>query len=338
MPTPSATALLKEITSQKVCPLCVLITSPDRVRRERAVRYAIGRFAGSNYRPKSYSFGEQGRSNFSAFLSDISEPSLFEPTRYVLINAIEQAKVVDLEPLTALLSKKIEGLHVFIAGSGLPNSQNFKKAIDKLATSIAFEPLKGAELRRWTERELKQGGVEGASDEIMELVISLAGEEPEQISALIEKLSLYLDGDKPTADVIRKLTPGRPSASDFELADALLSKKRGATEVLIHNLISQGSSPFMLLGLLTKTFVTLYRIRALLDRGAQQQDIRTSLGISPWLFNKYIPIAKSQSLASLSKHCDTLLRADFRLKDKSIGPAATLSAAAAKISKEANTR
>lgn len=335
MKSSSAAALLKEITAMKSCPLCVFVGSPDRIRRERALTFILNHFAGKGYRPLSYSFTEQGRQNISNLLNEISEPSLFEPTRYVVIRGIETAKVVDLEPLTNFLNKKIDGVHVIIVGEGFPQSQNFKKAVEKLATVLTFEPLKGAELRRWTERELKTAGVSGATDEMVELALSLAAEDPEVISSLIEKLSLYLDGDTPTPEVMRKLTPGRSSASDFELADALMSKKRASTEVLIHQLISQGSSPFMLLGLLTKTFVSLYRIRAMLDRGLQQNDIRMALGVSPWLFNRYLPIARTQPLKALSNHCEALLRADFRLKDKSIGHTATLSFLAHQISPRA---
>jgi DNA polymerase-3 subunit delta len=332
MKSSSASALLKEITAMTSCPLCIFIGSPDRVRRERALTFILNHFAGKELRPLTYSFSEQGKRGISTLLNEISEPSLFENTRYVVIRGLETAKVVDLEPLTAFLNKKISGVHLILVGEGFPQSQNFKKALEKLAFVLTFDPLKGAELRRWTERELKTAGVVGATDEMIELALSLAGEEPEAVAALIEKLSLYLDGDTPTTEVMRKLIPGRSSASDFELADALMSRKRASTEVLIHQLISQGSSPFMLIGLLTKTFVSLYRIRAMLDKGLQQNDIRTALGISPWLFNRYIPIARGQTLPNLSHHCEALLRADFRLKDKSIGHAATLSFVAHQVS------
>lgn len=336
MRSSSATALLKEITSQKNCPLCTFISAPDRVRRERALRYLISHFAGKDYRPLSFAYGEQGRMTITSFLNEIGEPSLFEPIRYVVIRAIETAKAIDLEPLSTFLAKKIEGVHVFIVGAGFPNSPNFKKAVEKHATVLAFEELKGAELRRWAEREFKQSGIEGATDELMELALSLAAEEPEAISALIEKLSLYLDGDKPTTETLRMLVPGRSSASDFELAEALMSKKRASTEVLIHQLLSQGSSPFMLMGLLTKTFVSLYRIRAMLEKGLQQNDIRASMGLSPWLFNRYLPLARTHSLSALSRHCDALLKADFKLKDRSIGHGATLGSLAHQISSGTN--
>lgn len=335
MRSTNAATLLKEITSKKSCPLCVAITSPDRVRCDRALKYLLKHFAGPDYRPLTFTFGEQGRANINHFLSDVGEPSLFEPTRYVVIRAIEQAKAVDLEPISTFLARTIDGVHLLLVGASLPNSPNFKKALDKYATALPFEELKGAELRRWTEREMRQGGIEGASDELVELALSLAQEDPEGISALIEKLSLYLNGEKATTETLRYLVPGRTSGSDFELADTLLSKKRGKAEILINQLMTQGSSPFMLMGLLTKTFVSMYRIRAMLDRGLSQQEIRSALGISPWLFTKYIPIAQKSTLSALSSHCEALLIADFRLKDRAIGPAATLSSLGHRISRNA---
>jgi DNA polymerase III delta subunit len=207
------------------------------VRCDRALKYILNHFAGADYRALSFTFGEQGRSSINNLLNEVGEPSLFEPTRYVVIRSIEQAKAADLEPISALLARGIEGVHLLIVGASLPNSPNFKKTLDKHAVALSFEELKGAELRRWTEREMRQHGIDGASDELVELALSLAQEDPEEVAALIEKLSLYLDGEKPTTETLRYLVPGRSSASDFELAETLLSKKAPA------NSCSWGSSP-----------------------------------------------------------------------------------------------
>ena len=281
----------------------------------------------------AFGFGEQGRSSIAPFIQDISEPSLFEPVRYALIKNIQIAKAQELEPLSQLIARSLSHIKLFIVGEGLPNSGNFKKVLEKHATLLDFEELKGAELRRWTERELRQNGIEAPSDEVVELIVSLAADEPAEISRLLEKLSIYLDGAPASAEAIRSLTPSRPSGNDFDLADSLTLGKRINTELLLHNLLAQGSSPFMLIGLLAKTFTTLYRIRALLDRGVQAQAIRTDLGITPWLFNKYLPAAQKVPLARLERNLNALLKADFSLKNKSLGPAATFSQLAYQTSK-----
>ncbi len=325
----SAAARLKEIVSQKSCPACLVLTAPDRTRRERALGYLLDNFIGKRASLPVFSFAEQGRGSISHFLADAAAPSLFEPQRFVLLRSVEKAKAAELEPVSALIAKKLPGVHVIILGEGLPNSANFKKAVEKHATHIAFEELKGAELSRWVEKELKGAGVSQPPDEVVGLILSLASDDADAISRLVEKLSLYLDGAAPTVGALRELEPGRSLASDFDLAEALLSSKRAGTETLIQQLLAQGSSPFMLMGLLTKTFSTLYRIRAALDRGQSQGDLKNDLGLSPWLLSKYIPLARQLSLPQISSILEALLEADFRLKDRSIGPAATLSSVAA---------
>ena len=333
----SAAAHLKDIVSKKVCPGCIVVTSSDRIRRERALSFLLEHFTDKKYKPSSFTFGDQGRTTIQSFLADCAEPSLFEPTRFAVIKGVEKAKAADLEPISALIAKQVPGIHLFIIGQALPNSPNFKKGLDKHATVVAFEDLKGAELTRWVEKELRTSGVTNTPDDVVELVLSLAGDEPDAIARLVEKFSLYLDGATPSSSSLRELEPGRSVASDFELADALVSPKRANTEVLIQQLLSQGSSPFMLMGLLTKTFTTLYRIRAALDRGQSQQELRNDLGISPWLLTKYLPLAKQLSTTQISERIDALLETDFRLKDRSLGPAALLSSLANSCAPERRT-
>jgi DNA polymerase III delta subunit len=325
MRSTGAAALLKQIIAQKPCPGCIVITCPDWIRRDRALSYIVGHFAGPQYRPQSFTFGESGRSSIINFLTDIGAPSLFETEKFAVIRSIENARASDLEPISSFIAKQPAGVHIFAVGTSLPNSPNFKKAIEKHASLLAFEPLKGAELRRWTERELRHNDISETSDDVVEMILSLASEEPEAITRLIEKFTLYLNGDRPSTDALRSLIPGRSQASDFELADQLLTGKRVLTEVLLQQLLNQGSSPFMLIGLLTKTLTNLLRLRTMMDRGFQQQDIRNELGVSSWLFTKYLPTAKRLSTTQLSRTLDALLVSDYRIKDRCLGPGAVFS-------------
>ena len=327
-----AASTIKELTSSKECPACVVITSPDRVRRTRALEHLLKHFHGAVPKNlRTFTFGEQGKSDPTRFIRDLEEPSLFEPVRYAVMRGVEDAKAADLEPVSAFIKKAVHGVHLFIIGESLPNTPNFKKTIESRSRHLAFEQLKGAELRKWTAREVKAAEISNASDGVIELIVALGEEDPESVSRLIDKFSLYLGGTDASIEALKALEPGRAQASDFELAESLLGKNRGVTEALLARLINQGSSPFMLIGLLTKTFTSLLRIRALLDSGVSQNDIRESMGLTPWIFSKYLPLARQRSVDSLSKTVEALLRADFKLKDRSLGPTAILSSVAATI-------
>jgi hypothetical protein len=93
----------------------------------------------------------------------------------------------------------------------------------------------------------------------------------------------------------------------------------------------------MLLGLLTKTFTSLYRIRVLLDKGLNSPEIKNATGISPWLFSKYLPLAQRLRAPTLRATLEALIVADFRLKDRSLGPTAIFSGVAAAASDGGNS-
>jgi DNA polymerase III delta subunit len=310
---------LKELLEQKDTPPCILITSPDSVRRDRALKFLSEHFAKSGMYGRSFAFGESSKESLSSFLQELSEPSLFEPRRFGIIRQLDKAKAADVEPLTRFISAKRPGTSVVAVGVDLPNSQAFRKCVTENGVHIAFEPLKGAELRRWTEREFKHGGVEGVSDEVVEHVLVLASEDPDVTCRIVEKYALFLDGEEPTKATLRQMFPDRAHSSDFELAESFITARRERTEILLHQLFDQGSSPFMLMGLLSKTWSTLLRVRVLSDKGVSSNDIRAHLGISPWLLNKYAPLLKRGSSSVFAQHLDTLMQSDFRLKDKNLG-------------------
>ena len=326
---------LKEITANKSLPSCLVITSPDRTRRERAARYVLDKHPiATSHTATSFSLSDTNRHNLEAFLQDIKEPSLFEPIRIAVIRDIDKARAADIEPLAKLLPELPPGTHLILVGKGLPNIPTFKKLLTKTATSIQFEQLKGAELRRWVERETKYHGITAIDDITAELIQTIGHDDPDSISALIEKFALFLDGAPATRNALQALDPGKTIASDFELAEILLKRNEGQAQALVTKLLEQGSSPFMLMGLLTKTFGTLLQIRLLVDRGASPGDIKSSLGISPWLFSKYLPLAKLRAPSDFSEILHAMLIADYRLKDKSLGPTAIFSQLAGHISKE----
>jgi DNA polymerase III delta subunit len=333
----SPAAVLKELTNTttgaKEPPLCIVITAPDLIRRSRTLKYLLEHFTASYAisAPTSFTFSDQNRLSIAPFLQNLSEPSLFQPHNFGVIKGIESAKAADVEPISKFLESAPPGVLLFIVGESLPNTPTFKKKLESHAKHLAFSELKGVELRRWVERELKQEQIASNDHELIEDLITLCDEDPTLIAQLIQKFSLYLDGAPATREALRLLEPGRAHASDFELAETLLTKNRAQCEALVLQLTNQGSNPYMVIGLLTKTFNSLLQVRAMLDRGIGINDIRNQTGIIPWQFQRYLALAKTRSTAKFSEILSALNRADFRLKDRSLGPATILSEFAATV-------
>jgi DNA polymerase III delta subunit len=89
---------------------------------------------------------------------------------------------------------------------------------------------------------------------------------------------------------------------------------------MISGLLAAGKSPFMLMALLNRSFSSYLAIRSLMDEGQNPQDVRQTLGITPWVFNKQLPIARRYSSDDLSRAFKTLVSVDSKLKNRSLSP------------------
>jgi DNA polymerase-3 subunit delta len=319
MGTTSASTHLQDLVKREHSPHCIVITCLDRVRRERALTFLTNKLCPPGSTITSCSFADKQKVTPSDFMRELEQPSLFDPKRYGILHSVHLAKASDLERVIPFMEKPSPQTCLFIVGEGLPNIPSFKKVLEKHAEHVQFTALKGAELARWVEKEFRQNGVSDLTSKLVDKVLASQGEDVDGIAKIIEKYALFLDGTMPSPETLELFLPQKSSASEFDVAEALLSRQRNIPELLLHQVLAQGTSPFMLIGLLSKTFVTLFAIRFLLDRGVGQNDIRSTLDISPWLFGKYLPLAKRISLKRLGNIIGALQRADFGLKDRSLG-------------------
>jgi len=332
MKVPNASTRLKNLANTGDLPPCLAIVSNDTVRRERAVQYLLkrGQFQRTDVEKNStpistFTFGEQQRSTFRSFVERLTEPSLFSDACYGIARKLEKARAADVEGFESLLGRIQSGTSLILIGESLPNIPTFKRILEKHQILIAFEELKGAELKRWVERELNHAEIRGVTDEIVDTLITLCDDSPDLIAHTVEKLALFLDGSPISKDTLQDLLPALPRVSDFDVAAMLAGSSRDASEVFVQQLLDQGSVPFMLLGLISKTWLQLARIRALDERKVAVSEIRSATNIAPWLFNKYLPLARRYSTQQLTEHIAALTRADFALKDRSLGPEAIFS-------------
>lgn len=319
----SPSARVKELFSSNALPTLAVITSPDQIRRTRAIGHIEEQLSKKNLAIKSFTFTEMHKDNVRSFLTELGEPSLFEPHRIGHCRGIEKAKAADIEPVAKFIQDLPPGVTLLLSGADLPNSQLFKKSIGD--HHIHFEALQGAELRRWAEREFALQEISEVSDELVEYIIAIAEESPDQVSAYVEKFSLFLNGATPTLSALQQLFPAQVHANDFELAETILTAPRARVEVTLTQLVEQGSSPFMLMGLLGKTWSSLLAISALNQKGLGGNEIRNQLGLSSWIFNKYLPLSKRLSAEAATSSIEALMEADFALKDRSLGPEVVLS-------------
>ncbi|RIL07124.1 MAG: hypothetical protein DCC75_10280, partial [Proteobacteria bacterium] len=177
----------------------------------------------------------------------------------------------------------------------------------------------------WIERELKRLGIVNYPEKLPELVSELGQQDPDEIIKLLEQLALYADSPEVSSADIKQLFSHDEVKSEFEFIDCLMNRNAARAEILIENLFQHGKSPFMLLALLAKNFATFIAIKALSDQGRTPHEIRQRLGLAPWLFGKHQSAVRTFSQAQLRRGLHAIMRADSKLKNRSVGQEAIFS-------------
>ncbi len=343
----SATQLIKKITSSKDCPPALLITSSDEIRKTRIEKLLLDTFL-----PKSKVSKDQSSSlavsridgrdldtgSLRRFLDDLNTLSLFSSSRFFILHHADELNAEITKQLIAALSKPTPDSILIIESTPLPANHAFKKYFHGKEALIELEEMKENDLRRWVEKELKSVGFSEFDNEAVEALITVTEGAPDNLVKFIEQLSLYLDSSKITRTDIERLFALQTTPGEFEFIDTLTQGHAVKAEFMVQNLLASGKNPFLLLSLLSRTFASYLSIKSLLVEGFAPEMVRQRLNITPWVFNKQSSAAKSYSLDNLRHIIESILRADSKLKNRSLGAEAIFSELVFKLAATRNVQ
>ncbi|MCB0339492.1 MAG: DNA polymerase III subunit delta [Bdellovibrionales bacterium] len=316
---------VKELLEQSECPRALLLLSPDRVRRERITKLFFSKFipADASNAVTSFDANNLNEKSLRALRDDFSSLSLFSRIRFFLIRNVETLSAKATDELLKILQIASPQAPLVLHGTKLASNSRLLKALSREGLAIVFEEAQAGELRRWITKELKAQGVTEAPQSVVDLICRLAMEEQgepafDAAAKVVEQLALYLGQEPATDEAFYELFDLTVDLNEFELIDALSAGDIRKVERLGTKLTKTGKNPFAFLGLLSKTYSSYLVIRSLLDQGIPLREVRRSAKMKPWLFDKYLTGAKCYSQEELHHNIEALVRADSRLKGRSL--------------------
>jgi DNA polymerase-3 subunit delta len=119
---------------------------------------------------------------------------------------------------------------------------------------------------------------------------------------------------------VRALTPASRQARAFDLTDALAQRDRQRALALLHELLASGESPLGLVALTAYQTRTLMQVKALAERGLRPQQIASTAGMSPFVVEKSLALARRFSFGQLESAHRALLEIDTGLKRSRMTP------------------
>lgn len=315
---PASLAALVE--GREVPPVC-LISSPDEIRSRRAVEFLINHFSPTGQHQISrYRAPDLSLEPLSALIDSTAALSLFTQQEFFWIRNLESCPAPTLKHIPRLLERASPSHAVIFTSTSLPQTHPIQKYCLQKKTLVVLDELKGFELQRWTERELRRLGFTAVPDDAIVTLLHAADASPDRIAAMAEHLWLYSDSPSLTRADVEALFAVHTVPGEFEFIDSLVSGNVARSELMSSSLLRGGKNPFLLLSLLNRSFSSYLTIKALLSEGLSPQEVRQRLGTSPWAFNKQLPIAQRYSLGELRRCMRTLMVIDGKFKNRSLGP------------------
>ncbi len=324
--TSGLAARLKEILDLPECPSSVLVLAPDEIRRERIISKVLGTFF-KQQAPDRINLGDLSKDEFRSVSEDFGALSLFSQRRVFLLGRVDQAKAELVDLLLPVLKSQPTGTHLILNGTKLPSNSRLLKFFKDKDLALVLEDPSAVELGRWAEKELGGVGIKNSSPALLRGIVDLAMLQSERDSRpccdaaydIIERLSLFKDKEATVAD-LRALFPESDQVSEFVLIEALSKGEGTSADLMFRTLKASGVSEFMLLGLLAKTWSSYLAIADLKANGHSDPEIASALGINNWLYNKYLSGVRGQGIGKLRRNLWQVLRADSRLKNRSLQP------------------
>jgi DNA polymerase III delta subunit len=329
-----AAQALKAILAEKTPPPFLLVLCPDRVRQERVIGSVLKKFC-PEYDEKSrrsdsltqISAESFNTSNIQNLSDNINSLSLFSKQKFILITDVEELNSSLNKKILDILEETSPDTCVILGAKKLASNSQILTFFRKNQALIELPELKNMDLTRWVEKELKTEGVTFSDEILPEAIIQSCDADPDKIAELISRLALFVDDEKASLNDLNSLSKHAPDASEFALIDNLPNKRMAwKSELLLTQIFKAGKNPFALLGLISRTYNNYMQIAYLREKGLSAQQIRTKLNISPWIFNKQFETSKNYSVQKLQKSLESILMADSKLKNRSLGDEAIFSA------------
>lgn len=261
--------------------------------------------------------------DFDAFAAAVESYPMMSQHKVVVVRELTpptcNAKLV--EKLGAALENMAETticIFTFDPQHDLEKEKKFASQVKMLkqagALFVPFQRPGEHDLARWVMRHFAAEKKRIDSKDAYYL-LSICDNSMESLQNEIAKICTYAATDVITRKQIDAMATPSVEATVYQLSDALLDKQYDRAYHILGELFYLRTEPVLILGSLTSTFLTVYKVKALQESGAGREEILSLAGIRrPSLWNMYARMAGKVDMGLLQFILKDLAKADGELK------------------------
>ena len=288
-----------------------LLTGSDRPKIERALRRLRERF------------GEDAIERLSArdttgddAVAACNAMGLFAAGgRLVLVDEVERWKAADAKAVAEYLAAPAPETVLALVGEGLRKDAPLAKALAKKGVVLVYEVSK-RELPRWVGEQFARHGVKTTA-EATRALIELVGDNLQELSSEIEKLSIWAGHDQIGQDEVELLVTARADVPPFVLTDAWGRRDVGAVLGACESILERSTrwgAPHLLGGRRAAHVRRVQSCQNLDLAGVRPREAAGELKMHPFAAEKAFAQSRNFSVEELREAIVRLADLDLALK------------------------
>ena len=256
------------------------MTGPEELLNERAATHA--RTAVLREDPEAEVGQVRGDQLTPASLGDLAAPSLFSPTRFIVVTQLEEAPEDTHEGLVGYAASPEPDVALVLVHGGGPKGSGLLAKLRKLpaVTEHRSEAVKGRDVAGFLQQEVRRhrGRID---DDAAEHLVDAVGADLRGLAAAAEQLSHDFPDQQLTVEVVRRYFSGRADVKGFEIADLVLSGRTAAALEELRWALGSGVGPPAITGSFASSVRGLARVAGA-PRGLRDADLAREAGVPPW--------------------------------------------------------
>lgn len=233
--------------------------------------------------------------------------------RVVLIREAESLKAKALERLVDYLEDPSPSTALVLSAAKVDFRKKAFSRMKKVGVVVECKRLRANELAPWIRRMAQEDGKK-IDPKAVSALVQLVGADLARLGSEVRKVCLYAgDGDVRVEHVHAVVADIREERI-FELTDAVAGRQAAEALRILAKLCDAGEQPLGILGMIGRHVRILTMARDAASRGHKAADVLRSLGVMPFLVDKYVRQMHGFGPEALTRAYLTVRETDYALK------------------------
>lgn len=288
---------------------------------ERAVKQVLGRLVPHDMRDFNLNVYYGNESVGDEMVASAQTLPMFAEWRVVLVKNADRLSAASLEAFMPYVQDPSPTTCLIFQGEKIDQRKKFFAELKKKGELVEFKRLYENQLLPFLRGEAANLGKK-LQPAAAEMLLYLSGNNLQELVSQIEKTATYV-GKRDIIEVadVKTVVSDTRVDSVFELANSLGEKNLGKALRNLATLLGDGEAPLLILAVLARHFRQIWKVRELLDKKTQPQEIGKLAGINPYFLQGIIKQAKNYAVAELKGVFGKIFDLDFALKSSGGKPA-----------------